>query len=692
MIARAASSSAEVHFGRIGTYSSGIARLKRLRAMLDAEAVVYPLWPWSRVDSVVGWGCKRNTRLAKRFADRRRVPYVRLEDGFLRSVDLGVHGEPPLSLVVDPVGIYYDATRPCWLEHTLEGGSGPDALTDPALLARARTCIDAIREHRLSKYNHAPCRSLGPKTRPRVLVVDQTAGDLSLRLGGVDDNSFTRMVDAALDEHPGHDIIVKTHPDVLAGRKAGCAERLVRESRVRLLTDAVNPAALLDEVDTVYVMTSLLGFEALLARRRVVCFGTPFYAGWGLTDDRHAPVARRSARRSVEAVFAAAYILYSVYFDPETHARCELERVIEHLARQRPSEPSPRRLVAVGFSPWKRAFIPTFLRAPGVKLSFVRSKRAARRRIDADSALVVWGTRRSGPVAALGRQQNVPVWRVEDGFLRSVGLGSDLDAPASLVVDPVGMYYDATRPSRLEQLLEQGVYRAHELERARALRSAIVEARVSKYNVGKVRDPRPAGAYLLVVGQVEGDESLRLGGVDIRRNEALLQAVREGRSGDYVAYKPHPDVLAGNRRGQIDPARLAQLCDEVLLDVSLPDALDGASEVHTMTSLVGFEALLRGIPVFVYGLPFYAGWGLTVDTYRHPRRTRRLSLDELVAGALIRYPRYVHPVSGRYTSPESVVEFLRRAPAETLAPGRRMRRQVRKAFRACEQVLRASRF
>ena len=35
-------------------------------------------------------------------------------------------------------------------------------------------------------------------------------------------------------------------------------------------------------------------------------------------------------------------------------------------------------------------------------------------------------------------------------------------------------------------------------------------------------------------------------------------------------------------------------------------------EVHTLTSLTGFEALLRGIEVHAYGGPFYAGWGLTM--------------------------------------------------------------------------------
>jgi len=65
----------------------------------------------------------------------------------------------------------------------------------------------------------------------------------------------------------------------------------------------------------------------------------------------------------------------------------------------------------------------------------------------------------------------------------------------------------------------------------------------------------------------------------------------------------------------------------------------------TLTSLSGFDALLRGKAVTTYGLPFYAGWGLTTDmafaaTSCFARRTRQLSLDELVAATLLRYPVY----------------------------------------------------
>jgi capsular polysaccharide export protein len=87
-----------------------------------------------------------------------------------------------------------------------------------------------------------------------------------------------------------------------------------------------------------------------------------------------------------------------------------------------------------------------------------------------------------------------------------------------------------------------------------------------------------------------------------------------------------------------------------------------------MTSLVGFEALLRGKRVATYGRPFYSGWGLTDDRHPLARRTRRLTLDQLCAGVLLRYPRYLDPGRGVFTSPEDVLTLLQRERAAQAEP------------------------
>ena len=652
--------------GTVGVFSPGIRRIPHLAAFLGAERIVFrPDLSRRRVDTVVGWGRKDNTRRAHAWARRRGVRYVMLEDGFVRSLGLGRDGDPPLSMVADDVGIYYDATAPSRLERLIERGA-----FDDATLARARACMEIMRAHRISKYNDAPVEPLPPSDRPRVLVVDQTAGDLSLQLGALAPDAFGGMLHAALDEHPDAEVLVKTHPDVTAGHRRGHFATGRDTARVRYLTDRTNPIALLAEVEHVYVATSLMGFEALMMDKPVACFGVPFYAGFGLTDDRAAMPRRRTATRTLEEVFAAAYLEYTRYVDPETGERCELERVLEHLALQREmAEKNRGTIVGIGFSLWKQKFVPAFVASPHNRVVFRSSARDAEAQgLPPDAKLLVWGGRPKPAVSALSKRRALPILRMEDGFLRSVGLGSDLVVPSSLVVDSRGIYYDPTAPSDLEHILAHATFSAAELERAARLRATIVARGISKYNVGgaaRVKDvPRDGRPVVLVIGQVEDDASIELGCPGIRTNADLLRAARAARPDAYVIMKPHPDVVSGNRRGAVDAREAARLADRVVEEASLPDCLAVATEVHTLTSLVGFEALLRELPVVVYGQPFYAGWGLTDDHHPHPRRTRALTLDELVAGTLIRYARYVSPRTGAFTTPESAVRRLDEERAE----------------------------
>jgi capsular polysaccharide export protein len=616
------------------------------------------------IDVVLGWGEKPTADAARAWAERHGKPYRRVEDGFLRSVDLGVSGAPPLSVVVDDLGIYYDARGPSRLERLLAGPTdgAPDPLEDPALLARAAHALARIRAARLSKYNDAPPGevSLGG-SRARVLVVDQTAGDLSVELGRAEAATFAAMLEAARREHPAAEIVVKTHPDVLAGKKRGYLEQ-ARGRGVRLYAEPVPPLALLEQVDHVYAVTSQLGFEGLIAGKPVTTFGVPFYAGWGLTDDR-GPVERRGRRRTVEQVFAAAYLLYARYVDPADGAPCDAERVIEHLALQRSIfARNQGALFCFGFTPWKRGFVADYLRCPGNQIHFVGGAREAiKAGAKAPGArLVVWGQREPEEIAAAQAATGAPVWRIEDGFLRSIGLGSDFTAPASLVVDRSGgIYYDPSRPSELEQILTEAVFEPDEVARAAALRRAIVASGVSKYNVGRDAPIEvPAGRdVVLVPGQVEDDASILLGCKDVRTNLGLLEAARAARPDAHLLWKPHPDVISGNRKGVVPAEAARALGAQIVEDATLAQCLAVATEVHTMTSLVGFEALLRERPVTVYGQPFYSGWGLTNDRNPHPRRTRRLALDELVAGTYLRYPRYFDPRVG-FTTAERVAARL----------------------------------
>lgn len=289
---------------------------------------------------------------------------------------------------------------------------------------------------------------------------------------------------------------------------------------------------------------------------------------------------------------------------------------------------------------------------PGVRVVFITSAAEA----PEGGVLLVWGMKPvNGELA-----KDVKILRVEDGFLRSVGLGCDLIRPMSWVVDSRGIYYDATRPSDLEHLLADTAFDPAMIRRATLLRKRIVAEGVTKYNVGISVWQRPygVGKVILVPGQVESDASLLYGAPKIRSNVGLLQAVRQANPDAYIVYKPHPDVMARLRAKGAGEDKARYWCDELVTDTVMGDLLMAVDEVHVLTSLAGFEALLRGKSVTCYGQPFYSGWGLTLDVAPNLRRTRRLLLDELVAGALIEYPIYLSRYSDALITPEQALDEL----------------------------------
>lgn len=288
---------------------------------------------------------------------------------------------------------------------------------------------------------------------------------------------------------------------------------------------------------------------------------------------------------------------------------------------------------------------------PGRRLQFVTRAEQLK---DAGT-LVVWGMAEP-PVEA----HDLPLLRMEDGFLRSVGLGAELTRPLSWVADRRGLYYAAEAASELEILLLEHPFPEELLQRAARLRARLVAAGITKYNIGHQDWQRPANVaeVILVAGQVETDAALRYGGPGLRSNLQLLRAARAEHPRAYLLYKPHPDVLAGLRRLGEGEERVHDIADEIIGEVPMERLLAQVDGVHVLSSLTGFEALLRGVPVTCHGLPFYAGWGLTKDCLPPLRPRRQLSLDALVAAVLILYPLYFVDRSPEGQTPEAALTLL----------------------------------
>jgi capsular polysaccharide export protein len=633
-------------------YNGGFLTKGRVRRIVELAGFDIRIGIPDDGDLVGVWGHSPTAPRGEAVADHKDAPIVRVEDTFLRSVKLGRDGDAPVGLNIDMRGVHFDPTTLSDLETILT----EDPLDNTALLDRARAGIETLKSTHLSKYN-AFDPALPLPDPGYVLVVDQTRKDASIKASGADSNTFREMLYFALTEHPGARIVIKTHPETVAGHRDGYFTQKDCDSRIQLCDAPVSPWALLEGAIAVYTVTSQLGFEAILAGHKPVVFGQPFYMGWGLSDDR-SPLQRRQRTLTRAQLFAGAMLLYPRWYDPFHDRLCSFEEATATLAvAARAWREDHKGWVAADMRLWKRGPLQKLFGAQK-KIVFTKGKSIAKHTAKSDRRLMRWAN--TGATDAT---------LVEDGFLRSRGLGADLVAPLSLVLDDVGIYYDATRPSGLENLINRAAdLTDFERARAAALIVRLLDAGLSKYNLARPTPiDIPKGRRILVPGQVEDDASIRLGCTDTATNRTLLQAARAANPAAIIAYKPHPDVEAGLRPGAVPDA--LQWADIVLADVDPIAALDHVDEVWTMTSLIGFEALLRNKKVTCLGMPFYAGWGLTDDrALPIPRRHARVDIVALAHAALIAYPRYFDPITGLPCPVEVIVDRLENG--DIPAPGR----------------------
>ena len=634
-------------------YNGGFLRQKRVRRILSMAGYELTLGLPDRGDMVAVWGQSPNQYRGQWIAKKRKAGLLRVEDAFLRSVQPGRAGDPPLGLILDRSGCHFDASYPCDLENILRH----DPLKDTDLLCRAEQAIMRIRDNHISKYN-AFETTQSPPAPGYVLVIDQTFGDAALRASGAGKAEFKAMLAAARREHPDANIIIKSHAETILGHRRGYFSAADATDTIRLLATPISPWQLFDGAIAIYTISSQMGFEAILAGHTPHVFGQPFYAGWGLSKDRK-PTAGRTRILSRAQLFAAAMILYPIWYDPYRDRLCALEDVLDILeAQSRAWRDDHRGWVACGMRLWKR---------PHLQSIFGRSKRIIFQNNLAKAHHTSTRHQRNLMVWASGHQDLAfPTTRIEDGFLRSRGLGATLTPPLSLVADRLGIYYDPRAPSQLEQMIADTVtLRPDQKARAERLRQQVIGAGLTKYNAGQTAAEITGTRRILVPGQVEDDASILTAAGDIKTNLALLTAVRRANPDAIILYKPHPDVEAGLRLGAVPDRDAAASADRVLTNTDPGTLLTQIDEVWTMTSLLGFEALLRNKRVVTYGAPFYAGWGLTHDLGRPPtRRVARPDLLGLLYATLIAYPRYFDPVTRLPCPVEVVVDRLNEsAPA-----------------------------
>lgn len=650
-----------------------------------------------KADAVAGWGYRPTTIKARAYATKHLLPFIALEDGFLRSIGLGLEGYPPLSLIADSIGIYYDSRKPSELEILIKNKTNLNQYINEATFA-----LKLIIEAQLSKYNHAPnfC-GFEDKTNnknKKVLVIDQTFGDMAVELGGANQQTFISMLNCAVEENPSSTVYVKTHTDVINGYKKGYLTQIANQKSVILFSQDVNPLSLLKYFDKVYVVTSHMGFEALLLGKQVITFGLPWYAGWGVTDDRHKDIknlqkSNRRTQATILELFTASYILYCKYINPYTGESGTIFDVINYLTKIKSLNNKLRGTInLVGFSFWKKQVLLPYLRLPSVTCRFhsvsnfikVINNERQEKKIRTEK-LLIWG---QGKKKLLPIISQLNTLRIEDGFIRSIGLGSNLVMPYSLVIDGMGIYFNSQNMSELEFLLANKEVNKQQIEKASLLQNLLIVTKLGKYNIGEKANIRPKEnkkKIILIPGQVEDDASILYGSPVIKTNLELIKTVRRNNPNDYIIYKPHPDVLSGNRKGKVNKSEIKKYIDEIIEFVDIIDCIEQVDEIHTITSLAGFEALIRNKQVVCYGQPFYSGWGLTIDMYPNTRRNKVLTVQELIYIVMYDYAIYIHPDSLDFTDPETLINYLNNKKLKNTKKFRQF--WLKKQFNKLKQVI-----
>ena len=281
-----------------------------------------------------------------------------------------------------------------------------------------------------------------------------------------------------------------------------------------------------------------------------------------------------------------------------------------------------RLALVVGMQPWKEIVGEWVLEPEHIQIQrhfdkhyFNRWLKPFIKRVN--PVIYIWGYKAPHYFIDYVREQNLDIFFLEDGFIRS-GPNEDSSAlPLSIMIDSQAPYFDTTRPNDLTDLIanfnfEQDSYND---ELAQEMLDYYVSHRVSKYNHQPYVDVIPIYGIknkkrVLVLGQVPHDDSLKYGdGNGITLLDVVNKAIEENPDAQIIV-KPHPMMLDNlfifDTLTELD-------CLILIQSIHLVDALESIDHVYTITSLGGFEALLRGKKVTVLGRPFYVNTNITLN-------------------------------------------------------------------------------
>lgn len=261
------------------------------------------------------------------------------------------------------------------------------------------------------------------------------------------------------------------------------------------------------------------------------------------------------------------------------------------------------------------------------------------------------------------------VYIVEDCFLRSIfshvykNVDKKYVKSIGFTIDDLTHYVDASKSSRLEQMLNNKdlIITDEQKSRARKCIDKIIETHLSKYNNQPIYTPyigRKGVKKVLVVDQSYGDWSIIKGRGSREIFELMLQkAITENPDADIIV-KTHPDTMSGAVGGYFTGLQQEDNIYPMTEPINPISLIKYCDKVYVCTTQFGFEALMCNKEVHVFGVPFYQGWGLTIDEQICERRTNKRTIEELFYISYIMYSHYVNPETQTRCEIEDAMDYL----------------------------------
>jgi capsular polysaccharide export protein len=636
------------------SFSRKLARVLNCSGLLAAK-VSYHILPFLPLQNKTVFVWKKHRNKVLNFAHKHKLNAIQIEDAFIgylknsqgKMVNIGLYWD-------ESAGIYY-SSRQNIITQTINNTNYTDEN-----LKEAEILMQRIAAHQITKHNKTfqPKFTPSPEAAP-ILLIDQVYGDSSLLENHHGKKEFEKMYNAAVKQANGRKIYIKTHP---MGK--GYLEEIHKKTEVILIKEDHNIYEILNQMEEIWTVSSQAGFEALLSGKKVRTFGTPFYAGYGMTeDDIHIPNRQQT---TIEALFYASYIKACRYFI--AGVECTLEEIVNVIIEHKrlvAKDSQIKRLFIFNIPIWKRYSMLAFLFGKNTKRIHISNHTQLQAYSpNSQDAILRWGYSKTDEyLTAYAENNNIPIMTFEDGFLRSVGLGSDLTLPYSLVIDKHGIYYNYHQKSELEVILQDLKLTEYEITRAKKLQEALKITNISKYNITQshgepLHTNNNSKHIILITGQVADDMSIIKGGTTIFDYETLVKKVRAENPDAYIIYKHHPDVVAKNRKGYISNALLLQYVDLTVQHAHIIDLIRISDEIHTLTSLAGFEGLIHGKKVTHYALPFYGGYGFTTDKCGISHSRKQTDFNTFLYATLCIYARYTIPNTHIALTPEVIIKVL----------------------------------